>query len=818
MIIDLKHNKIIEATMTEAFARSFEEKVIPALTARYGKDISLVQMYEDHIADGFSSGGDFYYPLTLIRNGETVTQWIKWKLAKGEFDEKSPYAFLGGNLKFALADTAPRGFEDKLAGRARLAEGKFLKINIQMMARDITFLSGRYSQTFVDEMARQLTPAIEKAMSVEGIADSPLELCLVFSPESYMEHTSENVTYRRLLMTDKNGAPKDFWIKWTRLDGATAYNVSANVSSANILFEIGEDVSQKIREKEYRFLLNAKGKDKYHNAMGRKNITEWRDIIKRLLKKGELTRVELDAAISEETEELTRTLASVIGVSEPVSGSETVASPESDEELLKILEFARETLRGEQTADTDPEEEELSEEDGEELTELEDFYKEEDEAPLISFDGDEDKDELAKAARETLSTLDLSEVDFGDSEDIEDDYDGEEELDAEAEYDLGEELGDGIEEKLSDDRPIEDATASASVIVPEDPCEEEYFETEHEAEQSYAEEAHEAEEQAGEKPGKEEPSSVADIEEKIRKEVEAKLRLEYERDARRRAEEEAERLRKENEKLQDAKRKQDDLRLAEERARAEETERLRAQIEAQLRAESRERERLAEAARAAVEEQRRLEVEKAKIERMRLEEERRLEAERQARAVEAERAREVERIKRETEERIRAEYEARRAEQERAAKEAERIRELEHIKELERIKAEREALEKEAALKNAAAESAAPAAEELPAEPEAEQEPEINPNYTYTSKVVKLLFRRSVDPNIIARIQEIVKATLDYYGKSKMYLKIQATIPDSQTVMLNFLKIPMEEKELLGNIIKVLGNSGLGIAKAILVE
>ena len=50
---------------------------------------------------------------------------------------------------------------------------------------------------------------------------------------------------------------------------------------------------------------------------------------------------------------------------------------------------------------------------------------------------------------------------------------------------------------------------------------------------------------------------------------------------------------------------------------------------------------------------------------------------------------------------------------------------------------------------------------------------------------------------------------------SKVYLKIKATVPDTSTVILEFVKIPMEEMELLGNIIKVLGNSGLGIAKAI---
>ena len=165
------------------------------------------------------------------------------------------------------------------------------------------------------------------------------------------------------------------------------------------------------------------------------------------------------------------------------------------------------------------------------------------------------------------------------------------------------------------------------------------------------------------------------------------------------------------------------------------------------------------------------------IERMRLEEERRREAEARAKAIEEERAKEAERIRRETEERIRAEYEAK-------AKEA----------------APSQAPEESAEVKDNSD----------------DQRNNLNPNYTYTSKSVKLLFRRSVDPNITGRIHEIIKATLDYYGKSKVYLKIKATVPDTETVILEFVKIPMEEMELLGNIIKVLGNSGLGIAKAIL--
>ena len=189
-----------------------------------------------------------------------------------------------------------------------------------------------------------------------------------------------------------------------------------------------------------------------------------------------------------------------------------------------------------------------------------------------------------------------------------------------------------------------------------------------------------------------------------------------------------------------------------------EEQQLRRQIESQLRAEAAEKERLAEAARMAIDEQRRLEAENARIARQR-EEEERLEAER-----------------------LRAE---------------EHERELEAIRqaELERIRREDEEARERA--KNAM--------------------PEMGDGrYAYTSKTVKLLFRKSVDPNITTRIQEIIKATVDYYGKDGVYLRIKASLPDTQTVVLEFIQIPIEEMALLGNIIKIIGNSGLGVAKAII--
>ena len=150
----------------------------------------------------------------------------------------------------------------------------------------------------MDEMARQLTAEIENALGVEGLADSSVELVMAFANNTYLEHISENVTYRRLMLVDKVSAPRDFWVKWTRLAGEiTEY------SADNIRFELGEDVEQKIREKEYRYLI-AEGKDGYHNSMGRKKVTEWREVVKRAAKRGELTKIEDDLELSPEIFEI----------------------------------------------------------------------------------------------------------------------------------------------------------------------------------------------------------------------------------------------------------------------------------------------------------------------------------------------------------------------------------------------------------------------------------------------------------------------------------------------------------------------------------
>lgn len=730
MTLDLHHNKIVKDTITARFEESVRENLVPMIEDKYGDTALGIQMYEDYISDKLTEGNAWYYPLTVVTTDGPVTEWVKWNMSKGAFANGVPYAYTGSSLLEFSLEEPDAYLMGKVEGRAIYSSGEGLPLRIETTIPDPTFLSGKYSQTFVDEMSRQLTTAICEAMSIETLEGSTFSLALVFAPETYMEHTSENVTYRRLLIVDKGSAPRDFWIKWTRLDGATAYTVADHVSADNIVFEIGEDVSQKVREKEYRCLIRL-GKDKYHNAMGRKNVTEWRDLFKRAIRRGELVRVEPVIESKEENDALTAQLAKVLGTEIPAPAAiEPEVEPVEDDFALKLKQFAEEAIdsdeesEAEQTSDSyvfeglDVEESD-SDEEIEEVQDDEDdiLVVDEDGVELESEDDGEDEESDEDSLDDDIFTVDESEDALADVRALEPDGD----IDGDEETEEDEET---VAEAVAEPAPAAESAPAASENVV--------------------------------------AVNTSDIEAKIRAEIEAKIRLEYETKARAKAEEEADRLRREQEQLRSENerlqaqmaRERREQAIKEEELRAEEA-RLRAQIELQLRAETRERERFAEAARVAVEEQRRLEAEQLKMKQEHADE-----------------------LLRHTEERRIAE-EARRAEAAKAA-ELERTRRAE------------------------AAKAAAP-------EPVKE-----DTKYTYTSKVVRLIFRRSVDPNITSKIHEIIKVTLEYYGKDKIYLKVKASVPDSETVRLEFVKIPMEEMELLRNIIKVLGNSGLGIARAIL--
>ncbi|MBQ8321175.1 MAG: hypothetical protein IJX92_02270 [Clostridia bacterium] len=713
MIIDLVHNYIVKNTITDSFVESVEKNLLPALSEKYGAGLSGIQMYEDYIADAFYQRGDWYYPLTVMTLDGPVTQWVKWKMKAGNFKDGVPYAYVGaGLLDITIADDVPEEFSAKLVGRSRYYEGGAISVNVDTTVNDPTLLVGKYSQTFVDEMARQLTVKIEEAMSVNGIASSTLSLTLLFAPATYMEHTSENVTYRRLLISDKASAPRDFWVKWFREDGATAYTVSDNVSCENITFDIGEDASQKIREKEYRFLVSAGG-DKYHNAMGRKNITEWRELVKRAVKRGELEKIELAPEVAE-NDDINKRLLELLGKA-PEVASEPAPVKEENDEFARAMQYARDIVAERESAEEEaPEATEISFEPKNAVESLFNLVEEESAAcvPVIEEveDGAQEPETVEEEAPIPAPAMIIEDVDYASASD--------------AEF-----------EDIIDEEALEEEPESAPVPTVE---------------------------------RIEAAAPVAEnLEAKLRAEIEAKLRAEYEAEAKAKAEADEARLRKMEEDLRRknaemlaaAEAENQRLRKLEEARRAEE-EKLRNQLEQQLLMEARERERMAEAARIALAEQKKAEAEAAARAKAKEDEEKRAAFERQ-------RAEEVARV------------------------EAERKAEAERLR--------READERAKESKAAAAISANIKSK----------------NYTYTSKSVRLLFRRSVDPNITSRIYEIIKTTLEYYGKDKMYMRIKATIPDTTTVILEFVEIPMEEMALLSNIIKVLGNSGLGIAKAI---
>ena len=89
-----------------------------------------------------------------------------------------------------------------------------------------------------------------------------------FAPGTYMEHIVGSTTYRRLRIKARACSARDFWIKWTRLDGNGIYTISDNVDRSMIRFELAENVPGKIKEKEYRY-LTAESIEKYKRCTNR---------------------------------------------------------------------------------------------------------------------------------------------------------------------------------------------------------------------------------------------------------------------------------------------------------------------------------------------------------------------------------------------------------------------------------------------------------------------------------------------------------------------------------------------------------------------
>ena len=641
MIIDLFHNKIVKDTATDAFVESFNSVLVPMLEDKYGDALEAVTMYEDYLADDLSFEGEWYYPLSVKLEGEdAIIAWIKWPVSKKTFRNNIPYAYIGNDsVDFAFAGFVPTGFADKLQGRRIDYDRNAIKLTVEAVTDDPTLLVGKYSQTFVDELASQITDELCSILEVESFENSTMELQLVFAPGTYLEHTSESVTYRRLLLVDKGCQARDFWVKWTRLNGVGGFRVSDNVNEYTAKFELGEDVPQKIREKEYRFLAGA-NPSKYQAAMGKKNVTEWRDITKRAIKRGDLVKVAsepvvlpvaepvsepvIDTHVQDDVNDQLRALLGSFGVATPAT-EEPANEPEANEELDIVAELAKSVLATE------------TEEEFE--VEIEEVPAVEETVEPIEEPAFEVEEPVVEEIVEPTPVVEEIEV-------------AEPEMKSVFDFDFS-----------FDDEPAEEIFSMGGEITLE-----EY------------ENAVDTAAPVAEKPIDEDA---------IRREIEAKLRLEYETEARLRAEKEAEqlrieheRLREENERLAAIAREAEAKRIAEEEARRQEEEarrlaeeerqreleakraeeeRIRAEIEAKMRLEAEERARIAEAARMAVEEQKRLEAERAaKEERERREalerEAERLRKEEEARRLEEQRRRE-EQLRREEEERRRREEE-----------------------------------------------------------------------------------------------------------------------------------------------------------------
>jgi len=290
--INLLYNKLVADTVSEAFIESFNKIAVPQLEEKYpGADLALI--YEDYLSDGLTLGGIFYCPITLVKGGDVSRAFASWKYDSKKFENSVPYAYLGKeNLNIEISDSAPSEIEEKIAGRVPFFAEKAIPLSIETRAPGKTFLSGKYSQSFIDLMRDEITRALEIEFSIADLDGSSLELQLVFAPESFMEHVRDNVSYRRLRISARACAPRDLWIKWTRLDGEGTYTVSSSVFKGDILFELCDEVPEKIREREYRYLIASEGMTAYKNAMSRKNFTEWRELLKRVIKRGEVTKLE----------------------------------------------------------------------------------------------------------------------------------------------------------------------------------------------------------------------------------------------------------------------------------------------------------------------------------------------------------------------------------------------------------------------------------------------------------------------------------------------------------------------------------------------
>ncbi len=776
MKIDLLHNRIVCDTMTDRFREEFCAHIEGIVTERY-PTAHTIRMYEDYIADKLLASGRWHYPLTVIDTDGAHTLWVSWPFFKVGFASASPYSYVGeGEMDITVVDELPEGFADILVGRAITYDDSSIKLVVRAASDDPFILVGSYSQTFVDEMARQVTERLMRAMAIRGLADSSIELELVFAPGTYMEHTSENVTYRRLLLVDGVSAPRDFWVKWTRVGASLAYTISDNVSPDGIVFELGEDVAQKIREKEYRFLCSA-NPNKYRSAMGKRTVTEWRDVVKRAIRRGELVKVASDLEVAQRDTEVNESLARVLGIEDAPVSTPTETGGGFDD----ITDMLRRVL-----VDTAPVTDDTAQDEpvfGLDLPDTPVFIADapvmvepvmdepvlevpvlekpvidapEVDEPVIDEDIDAPVWDAPDASAPALDTPDEDVTEDESLFDIPEANDTEDEplLDTPDEDNIEDDTED-VEEEIID-KPVVLVKPVAEPVT-EPPAEQEIEESDAKpATLSPALEHLEEIERLREARMRDEIIATARLDAEVR----ARESLEAERELLR---QERERLLRENERLAALAREAEDRhrraieehRLESERSR-QTADMLRREIDARDRQEARERDRIAEAARLSIEEQRRIERE-----------------DREREALEAERL-ERERIAREREE-------------ERARLEEERAR----------IERERRAYTP----------PVAPAPTPVTPAPQSAD---------YMSKRVKIIFRQPVEFSIINRIKAVIEQTLVSTGKSDVPIHMKAYPEDNDIITIHITKMPRAEYDLLISIVKAIGNAKIGVTKILL--
>ena len=556
MKIDLLHNKIVADNLTPAFDTSFREELLPLLSEKYGDALEAVQMYEDYLADGFSSDGYFYYPLSVLVGGEATRAWVRWNISKkADFVDGVPYAYVGdSNIAFEICGEVPCGFEEKLFGRGIYFEGGFACFKIESASPDKTFLVGKYSQTFVDELTRQISAEIVSAFSLEGFEGSSVEIMMVFAPSTYMEHIFSGVTYRRLLISARGCNARDLWIKWSRVNGTQPLTVSDNVTAEDVMFELGEDVPQKIREKEYRFLVHTSA-DKYQAAMGRKNITDWRELVKRAIKRGELVKAEVAQPNPQKDNEISAKLQELLYKNISSPAEETIAAESEDNTNSDLAALLKGVLGASDEEETEENEIAVAEISPEAVSE----ESEEETIPEQTVDAPEE-------AAQPATAVDTDELRRQIEAEVRHELEREARLKAEAE---AEELRRKHEELIAENQRL----AAIARRAEEERIEREAARTA-EAEKIRAEIEAREEAEARERERMAEAARLALIEQQRlaeeRAAQEARRKIEEEQ---RLAEEkrlEEERIRAEAEKAEEERRRAEEARAAEERAREEE--------------------------------------------------------------------------------------------------------------------------------------------------------------------------------------------------------------------------------------------------------